>query len=255
MKRSVISALLVIFLLAGLAMTAFAQAPYFVDEAGLVSDGDAALLETMLESMNQKLGFEIVIATVSTLNGADPEDYAEQYYDYFGYGVGENHDGVILLINIGERDWVITSTGYGQTAINESAREHLSDLILPYLKDGDYATAFRTFASEAGQMVANAKSGHVYKPPFGFGRRMGFSLIFGAVAALISVSTMKGQLKSVSMKRSAADYSVPGSLNVQQASDRFLYRTVTRTVRQTSSGGSRSGGGGGGGHSSSSGKF
>ena len=70
------------------------------------------------------------------------------------------------------------------------------------------------------------------------------------IIALIVVSSMKKKLTSVKFADSANDYVRPGSLNLTESRDTFLYSSVTRTVRETES---RSGGGGGS-HTSSSGR-
>ena len=71
------------------------------------------------------------------------------------------------------------------------------------------------------------------------------SLIAGAVLSfLIPMSVLKGQLKSVRMQAAASSYVRPGSMELRQQRDIFLFRNVTRTARPKNN--SSSGGGGGG---------
>ena len=77
------------------------------------------------------------------------------------------------------------------------------------------------------------------------------SLIIGFIPAIITVSAMKSQLKTVGAKNSAADYTVNGSMRLTQNSDMFLYRNVNRVARPKESSG---GGGGSSTHTSSSGR-
>ena len=44
-----------------------------------------------------------------TGGGKTAEAYADDYYDYNGYGYGENDDGLLLLVSMGEREWAITT--------------------------------------------------------------------------------------------------------------------------------------------------
>ena len=57
------------------------------------------------------------------------------------------------------------------------------------------------------------------------------SIVIGIVIGFIVVSILKGQLKSVSSKAAAADYQVPGSLNLIIQSDIYLYQNTVRTPR------------------------
>ena len=252
MKR-LSSVLLVLLLCCAMALPALAaDAPRFWDNAGLVPAAQADAIAARLDAIStaHSFDFDVAIVTVDTLSGEDPELAAEWLYDEYGYGMGKNHDGVLLLINIGERDWVITSTGYGQTVINEDARDYLSNAILPDLSAGRYASAFQTFADETEALLAQAEAGTYYKEPFNFGKSILTALFFGLVLAIVVVSIMKRKLKSVAMQAAATNYVVPGSLHVTLARERFLYSRISRTARAKDNDSH-----GGGSHSSSSGKF
>ena len=58
------------------------------------------------------------------------------------------------------------------------------------------------------------------------------ALILGAILSfLIPMSYLKGQLKSVRAKDTAADYVRPGSMEVTTRRDIYLYRNVTRVAK------------------------
>ncbi len=54
----------------------------------------------------------------------------------------------------------------------------------------------------------------------------------GLLIALIAVCVMYGQLKSVRRQRAANSYTKPGSMNVTNAQDIYLYRNVTKVAIQ-----------------------
>lgn len=253
MKKKLLTLALALAFLLCAAMPAFAaDLPRLVDEAGLLTAGEAATVEATLNQLSEQLRFDFVVVTLDGLNGMTPEDAACYIYDEYHYGVGAAHDGAILLISMEDRDWCVTSTGFGQEALNEDARDYLADCFLSDLSSGYYADAFLTFAQTGAALVQQAQNGSSYRKPFPVGVALGISLGVSLLAALITLLVLKGQLKSVRMKGSAADYVVPGTLRVTVERDRFLYNTVHRTRRSDESGGSRSSSGG---HSSTSGKF
>lgn len=250
MKR-IFSLLLALLLCAALVLPVCAgDIPRFTDSAGIVSESDAQALNQKLDDLSARYNFDFAVVTMPSLGDNDPDQAAEFIFDQYNFGTGVDRDGILLLINMGERDWTI----YSSDIISADARRHIADTMLPDLSSGNYAQAFRTFADTSAEMVSMARSGNGYKAPFPFGMRLLISLAISLVVALVAVGTMKAGLKTVSKQTAAASYIVPGSLKVTTSTERYLYSNVTRTerVQNTNTGGNRVGGGG---HSSTSGKF
>lgn len=247
--------MLVLFLAMTISVSASA-APRLVDDAGLLTDAQFANVNAKLNEISERLQFDVVIVTLETLNGQNVESAAEDYYDYNGYGFNAQNDGVILLISMEERDWTVTTTGFGNDALNSDARDYVSKAFVPDLSAGDYENAFLTFANMCDDIVAKAQNGKFYKKPFNFGGSLIAGAIIGLIVAGIATSSEAGKLKSVKMKYSAADYVIKNSLNLTTSRERFLYRKVDRTAKaqSSSSSGSRSSASGVS-HSSTSGKF
>lgn len=232
-----------------------------VDDAGLLSENERSVLLARLDEISERQQFDIAIVTTNTLGGKSPMEYADDFYDYHGYGMGENRDGVLLLVSMESRDWWVSTTGYGITAITDAGREYMSEQFLPDLSDGNYAAAFDTFASLCDEFVTQSKTEQPYdtsslpKEPFSLLWIPG-ALLIGLVLGLIVTGVMRSQLKSVRSQAAASDYVKAGSMHVTQQQDLFLYRTVNRTERpkdhdsggsatHTSSSGETHGGGGG----------
>ena len=79
------------------------QKPLLVDEAGLLSEEESSTLINKLEENSQRQKNEVAVVTVNSLEGKTAEAYADDYYDYNGYGYGENDDGLLLLVNMLEQ--------------------------------------------------------------------------------------------------------------------------------------------------------
>lgn len=52
---------------------------------------------------------------------------ADDFYDYNGYGYGEEGDGIIFLISMEERKWQISTCGFGITAFTDAGQEYMAD--------------------------------------------------------------------------------------------------------------------------------
>lgn len=223
--------------------------PRLMDEAGLLSSDEAAEIKAKLDEISERQKFDVVIATVNSLSGKTPREYADDLYDYSGFGFGENKDGVLFLISMEDRDWYITTTGYGIAAITDAGREYIADKFTGYLSDGDYAEAFRIYANEVDRFVTNAVEtgkpydvGNLPHDPLSL-IWIPISLVVGLIIAAGVVGGMKSKLRSVNFAAAADSYVKPGSMNVRESRDMFLYSTVSRTAKPKDSDSSGSSGG------------
>lgn len=217
-----------------------------VDMAELMDDTEKSSLLSKLDEISERQQLDVVVVTVNTLDGKTPAAYADDFYDYNGYGFGQNKDGVLLLVSMEDRDWYISTTGYGITAFTDKGIEYISDEFKPYLSDGDYYEAFVEYAKQCDKFITQAKTGEPYdvgnmpKEPFPVGAAIFTGLAIGLIVAFIATSVMKGKLKTVRMQPSASDYVKNGSMKLTNRQDVFLYSHVNKTRRESSS---HSGGG------------
>ena len=199
MKRTLTLLMLLLALLALLVLpAAAADLPRLVDNADLLMADDAEALLADLDSRSEALQFDIVIVTVDSLDGETPRNYAEDFFWYNNYGLGEDRDGALLLVAMDTRDWYIATHGFGITAITPAGREAMVDRFLPQLSNAEYAAAFSTFAEECEDYVNQARNGSAYDTgnlpdePF---EAPGFlwvvaCLLFGALIGGITVGVM-----------------------------------------------------------------
>ncbi len=235
-----------------------------VDAADLLSDSEEGELSSLLDEISERQQTDIVVVTVDSLEGLSAAQYADDFFDHNGYGFGEGKDGILFLISMEERDWYITTSGYGITAVTDAGREYMSEQFVDDLSEGAYAAAFTTFASLCDDFITQADLGEPYdignlpQEPFGFVTHLAVSAAIGFVIALIVTGIMKGQLKTVQSQSKADDYVKSGSMKLTKQNDLFLYKHVERREKpkesdrsaggsktHTSSSGSTHGGGGG----------
>lgn len=247
---------------------AFAEGdlPRLVDMADLLSDSEESDLLDRLDEISERQQVDIVVVTVDSMEGETAMVYADDFYDYNGYGFGADRDGIILLISMSERDWYISTRGYGIRAITDAGREYISEQFVSYLSAGDYAAAFTNYAKLCDDFITQAKTGDPYDidnlPDESFEPVWGLlcSLVVAFIISLIATGVMKGQLKSVHSQSAADNYIKQGSLQLTKKNDLFLYKHVDRRKKpennsSSSSSSSRSSGSSGGSrtHTSSSG--
>lgn len=226
--------------------------PRLTDEADILSDTEEEKLLKNLDEVSERQKCDVVIATVASLNGQSPMNYADDFYDYNGYGYGKNRDGILLLISMENRDCWISTYGYGMTAFTDAGLAYIQDQFLSDLSDGNYFESFTTFAELCDSFITQARTekpydtGNLPRTPL-FPFFIAADFLIGFVIALILAFVKKGKLKSVRPETQAQNYTVPGSLFLSVNQDWFINKTITtRKIQQENPSGSST-------HSSSSG--
>lgn len=256
--------------------------PIVVDDAELLAEWEEDALNDTLALLTDSRQIEIAVVTVNSTAGKSVMDYADDFYDYNGYGYGDNDDGVLLLIDMGNREWWITTHGLGQTYLGDYELYMIEEAFLDMLSDGDYYGAFCAFANACDEYIGYAISGEAYDDSYydDYGGAVtsyvddyyyddisdepdivgtiGISLVVGFIISLVIVLGMKKGMTTVRAVHNAASYMVDGSLSLRLQGDRYLYSNTVRTPRNTNNSSSgRSGGsyrGGSSSHRSSSGR-
>ena len=240
MKRFLILLLtLTLCLSLAISVSATAVAGIVMDDADLLSQAEEQALAQKLMEVGTAYNAQIIVATVASADGKDPDDLVNELYDSMNFGFGETRDGVLLLVCMDPREYRILSNGYAGDAIDPGVIDTIGDAIVSDLSEGDYADAFEIFADKCGYYL----NGYLNGIPFKTGRNLVIALVVGLVLALIVTSALKVQLKSVRKQDQANSYVRDGSMQLTLSNDIFLYRNVTRTKKESSnSSGSRSGG-------------
>lgn len=242
--------------------------PRLVDMADLLSDSEEEELSALLNEISERQQVDVVVVAVDSMEGKAAEAYGDDFFDYNGYGYGDERDGILLVLGMEERECYISTSGYGITAITDAGREYIMDAFVNDLSLDDYAAAFTEFANLCDDFITQAKTGTPYDVDNLPGDTAGFfigsfliSFGIGLIISLIVTGAMKGQLKTVSRQSKADTYMRPESLQLTKQTDLFLYSRVERRKKEeekknTSSTSSSSSGSSGGSktHTSSSGR-
>lgn len=268
---------ILICLLALCSLSAFcianAQSKNVADYAELISSDEAAALDEKIRVVKQNHGnkYDIAVAAVdytAEMNDSEFEAESDDFYDYNGYGEGDDKSGVLLMIDLsggeGRRHWHITTTGSAIPVFSDAGIGYIGDEIVPMLIDGDVYGAFNKFVEMCDDFITQHEtkgepydSGNLPVSAKDIAICVAIALGGGLLIGFIVVMTMKGKLKSVRFRSGAEEYVRQGSMNVTSADDLYLYSTVSRTEiprnnsgssgssTHTGSSGTTHGGGGG----------
>lgn len=222
--------------------------PRLVDNADLLNNSEEQELLEKLNSISERYQTDVAIVTVYSLEGKSPAEFADDFFDYNGYGIGPNRDGILFLISMEFRDWFITTHGSGIQAFTDAGRAHMTEQFLSYISDAKYAKGFNKFADLCDQYLKQAAKGEPYdygnlpKKPLAW-YWIPAAIGVGLIVAFVVVGSMKAKLKSVRRRVGADDYVEANSFVLTDQRDLYLYSHVSRRVKpkQSSSGGGSGG--------------
>lgn len=209
---------------------------YLVDDADILTDAEEASLATRLAEMSQQYAMDFVIVTTDTLNGKSARAFADDYFDYHGYGQGSRRSGVLLLryINDYDRSVYISTRGDAIDAITDRDIDYLLDCMEPYCANDNDGQAFSVFLTRSAQIVDDyyyiLEHGEPYNKIW-----ILVGIIAGVIVAAIVTGSMRAKLKSVRARHFAGSYIREGSFDLTTARDTYLYSTLHRVRRDTDS--------------------
>ena len=198
MKRTILTLIVSLFLCMSAVLPAAAtgNSDYsrLVDDAALLEDYQAETVSSMLDETSENRNCDVIIVTVDSLGDKTAQEFADDYYDSGGYGMGDDKSGIMLLLAMEDRDWAISTTGYGITAFTDAGQGYLMDKVMPSLGDGDYYTAFYDFAYYCEELLQMAENGTPYDVKDSEGKSAN-------PIVLIPVAVVPGALISLFLKR------------------------------------------------------
>ena len=201
--------------------------PLVVDQANIIPDDVEAALIARCDTIAEEYKMEVAIVTASDFGGLIAQAYADDFYDFNGYGYGENDDGILLVYKPGEegeREIYITTHGDGSAVFFQGIREGVITDMKDYLIAEDYEKAFNIYLDRAEEQL---------KPGTPVIWLFVLALV-GAVVGLLITGSMTAKNKSVVAQNQAKVYTRQGSMMVTGAQDVYAYSFVDTRPKQTS---------------------
>ena len=125
------------------AVAAFAALPALtgrvVDQANIIPAATRGAIEAKLVDLEQKSGIQLVVATVTSLDGQEIEPYANALFRSWKLGEKAKNNGVLLLVAPNEKR-VRIEVGYGLegTLTDALSKVIITNAIAPRFKAGDF---------------------------------------------------------------------------------------------------------------------
>ena len=241
--------------------------PRVFDQAGLFSETEIIQLEEKIAQCRKSTKMDVVIVSAYTDGERSAEEYADDYYDYGGFGVGKKASGVLLLYYMdgpGQPggECYISTAGTMINMLTDERIESILDDVYGNLGNRDFAGATECFLEdvkvyvkegvESGQYTYDRDTGEIVRY---HSIRLYEVAIAMVIAGILAGSVCLDIKKRYAMKQSSRE--VSNSLQAYRADCAFHFsvagdKMVNKYVRSVPIPRNTSSGSGGRGHSGSS---
>ncbi|MGN0754436.1 MAG: TPM domain-containing protein [Aristaeellaceae bacterium] len=258
MVKKLLPVLLVLVLLPVIALAADGQV---IDRANLFTGTEIAQMEAVIERIESKHQVDIVVLTTRDVPTDYSEDmwrvrdYADDFYDNGGYGMGKDNSGMLILLDMNNRVIWLSTGGVMIDYITDSREESIIDAGYDDLRRGNYGQAIIASLNQVSRYMDKGREEGTFRYDEVTGERL--SGIYNAltsgeilVAAMAGLAVAGVIWMSVSgtyqLKGSTYSYDLDrnSALTLTKDTEHFVRQFSTRTPRSTGTGS------GSGGHSS-----
>ena len=195
--------------------------PHVYDEAGLLTAEQASYLDAYAQEVSEKYQVDVSVIAVNSMNGKDRQSFTDDWFIDHGYGMGENGDGILFMLSMGERKYHMSTHGAAIDYFSDRDIESIGNEVKYYLSNGSYARGFETFITMCDEELNAETTPATVKPWMVIA-----DLLAGFGIAAVPVAGMRSQLKSVRARASATDYRKRDSFRMTCEDDHFITSNV-----------------------------
>ncbi len=249
--RKIVALMLFVSIIMINSMVALAYKNLVFDEAGLLTQDEVVNLETEANELSEMYNMDIVITTTDDAGGKSSRDYADDYFDYNGFGVGSDYDGILFLIDMDNREAYISTSGIGIRYLTDERIESILDAVFESgLGNGDFYGASYGFLDGTRYYLEQGIPSNQHTLEEKEANRITlFDVILGLIGGTATGGTFYASTKSRYKLRNPGNpfsYKNNSFVNIANTDDKIIDKIVTHRIipkprpSSGSSGGGRS---------------
>jgi len=118
------------------------------DDLNYLTVEEVKEVQDSIEKTVSDYNLDMIIVITDNTQGKSSRDFADDYYDYNGFGAGDDHSGLLMLINMDKREIWISTTGSAIDIFTDDTISKMTDAIAGFLSKGSFYDACKEFISE-----------------------------------------------------------------------------------------------------------
>jgi uncharacterized protein len=232
------------------------------DYLNYVTDSEEIELKKSIDGVFKDNNLEVVIVITNNTEGKSSMAFADDFYDKNGYGVGSDHSGILMLINMEKRETWISTTGKAIGIFTDSRISDMTNNVTGELKKKEYYGACKVFVEDVknyanigipqeqqGQQVQQGvesatDTSIIYAEPTYFQKvfkLIKFFPIYMGVLIISIITTIVASLSSKGKSTINSQTYEGGSFVLSNAKDDFIREATTMVkIESNSNNGSQS---------------
>lgn len=235
--RKIILLLLVFVLIVLKPILAIGDKSLVFDEAYLLTKEEVDIIQNKAEGLSRDYNMDIVIVTINDAQGKNSRDFADDYFDYGGFGIGSDYDGILFLLDMDNREAYISTSGIGERYLTDERIEYiLDDVFDSGLSEGDYFGGLLGFLTGTERYLNRGIPSDQYIEEVVIKEKnritradLLISVIGSIIAAVAFYATTRSRYKMKKAKKSFS-FRANSIVNFRQNEDRLVDTFVTHRV-------------------------
>lgn len=206
------------------------------DYAQVLSIEEEEKLKKEIDLFIANHNMDMALVTVKYHEKIDTMNYADDFYDYNGFGIGSNNDGLIFVIDFtfGYTDIWMSTTGKAINLYTDARIDSILDSV-SFKKNRGYYEMLDTFIEESNYYANIGISSYNNESKINFKNIIIISLVIPSIIILILI--LKNKMIKAAI--TASHYLIKDSVIINKRSDKFITtHTTSVRINDSSSGGS-----------------
>lgn len=228
------------------------------DMAGLLSDWEIADFEETIADYRKEMKMDFVVVTTNDAEGKSATAYADDFFDYGGFGYGNGRDGVLFLIDMDNRELTLSTSGNTIRLLTDERIERILDDVYKGASDEDFGDSVKCFLEDMAYYHNKGIQSNQYNYDTETGKvsvyrsiRLYEFFLALIVSGAVAGSACLGVISSYGMKKQQRKsakhlmaYRAESKFILQNQGDNLVNKFVTTRIIPRKTTGSSSGGSG-----------
>ena len=118
------------------------------DYLNYLTNDEVIELQTAINSVSTDYNLDVVLVITDQTDGKSSMKFADDFYDNNGFGKGDDYSGLLMLINMAEREVWISTAGKGIDIFTDSRISNMIDNVTNSLSNGKFFDACKIFIKD-----------------------------------------------------------------------------------------------------------
>ena len=124
-----------------------------VDNADILTDDQEAQITSRINELRRSCGQDFAFLSTDDFICFDPVEFGAFYWDQNGFGLGLDHSGVLVYLDMNIKMMVVITSGQARADIDSGKVDVILDAAMPLLQDGDFCGAVMLALNMADEYI------------------------------------------------------------------------------------------------------